>query len=274
MPLDQQGALAPLGGALLAPIAAGNAFEQTVQRLLQVIKLGIVPPGERLPPERELAQRLGVSRAKLRDALRELGHAGQVEVRRGRAGGTFVRPPLPFGMSSSDLSSSDLSSSDLSSSDLSPAGVSPTGGGTGDPAPPTAQQVEDVLTCRWVLEVGAVELAAAAPLSAAARSTLTGHLEAACSAGQVEYRRLDSRLHLALAELTGSASVIRSVAESRMQANLLLDRIPLLGPNLSHSNAQHRAIVGAVLRGDPAAARASMIEHLAGTAALLRGFLT
>lgn len=247
----QRGTPAPLGGALLRPIAAGNAFEQTVERLLQMIKLGIVPPGERLPPERELALRLGVSRVKLREALRELGRAGHVEVHRGRAGGTFVLSPggSPVG-----------SQTDPTAANRLPA--------------PTALEVEDVLTCRWVLEVGSAERAAAAPLTATARSALTGHLDAACAATEVDYRRLDSRLHLALAELTGSPSLLRAVADARMQANVLLDRIPLLAPNLSHSNAQHRVIVAAVLRGDPTAARALMIEHLAGTAALLRGFLT
>ena len=241
---DRQGPSAPLGGALLRPIAAGNAFEQTVERLLQMIKLGIVPPGERLPSERELALRLGVSRVKLREALRELDRAGQVEVRRGRAGGTFVLPASAAGEND-------------------------------DPSPvPTAQEVHDILTCRWVLEVGAAEVAATAPRSAAARSARSAHLDAVCGSGDVDYRRLDSRLHLALAELTGSPSLIRDLADARMRVNLLLDRIPLLGPNLSHSNAQHRAIVAAVLRGDPAAARAAMIEHLDGTAALLRGFLT
>ena len=36
-------------GALLGPVRAGNAFEETVERLLTVIKLGVVAPGERFP---------------------------------------------------------------------------------------------------------------------------------------------------------------------------------------------------------------------------------
>jgi DNA-binding FadR family transcriptional regulator len=58
-----------------------------------------------------------------------------------------------------------------------------------------------------------------------------------------------------------------------MRINELLDAIPLLPPNLDHSNAQHDEIVAAILRGDPPAARQAMAEHLAGTAALLRAFL-
>ena len=43
-------------GAAFRPVKNGNAFEQTVERLMQAIKLGMVSQGERLPPERELAE--------------------------------------------------------------------------------------------------------------------------------------------------------------------------------------------------------------------------
>ena len=85
--------------ALLGPVRAGNAFEETVERMLTVIKLGLVAPGDRFPPERELAALLGVSRLTLREAIRALQQSGFVESRRGRFGGTFVTyeqpPPDP-----------------------------------------------------------------------------------------------------------------------------------------------------------------------------------
>ncbi len=57
---------------------------------------------------------------------------------------------------------------------------------------------------------------------------------------------MDSRLHLAIAEVdAASASLTTAVADVRMRINDLLDRIPLLPPNLDHSNAQHEAIVTA-----------------------------
>src|SRR6266542_2185843 len=82
---------------VLRPVRAGNAFEETVERLLTVIKLGVVGPGERFPSERDLAAQLGISRITLREAIRELQQAGFIESRRGRSGGTFVtyRPPTP-----------------------------------------------------------------------------------------------------------------------------------------------------------------------------------
>ena len=83
--------------AVLGPVRSQNAFEETVERLLAVIKLGVVGPGERFPAERELAALLGVSRITLREAIGDLRDAGYVESRRGRFGGTFVTytPPAP-----------------------------------------------------------------------------------------------------------------------------------------------------------------------------------
>ncbi|MFC7716342.1 FadR/GntR family transcriptional regulator [Nonomuraea recticatena] len=82
---------------MLRPVRAGNAFEETVERLLQAIKLGMVAQGEKLPPERELAVQLGISRVTLREAIRALQEAGYLDVRRGRYGGAFViyAPPPP-----------------------------------------------------------------------------------------------------------------------------------------------------------------------------------
>ncbi|WP_245960095.1 FadR/GntR family transcriptional regulator [Prauserella flavalba] len=229
------------GEALFRPVRAGNAFEETVERLLQAVRLGVVGAGERLPAERELAERLGVSRVTLREAIRALADAGYVESRRGRYGGTFVNEVLPV------------------------------------PPSPTRERdpgaLEDTLALRHVLETGAAELAAARSLSPADRRHLTGTLAEACTTSIDDYRRRDSRLHLAIAEVTGSASLTSALADVRMRVNQLLDEIPLLEPNLEHSNAQHEAIVDAILAGDPAAARGAMAEHVEGTASLLRGFL-
>ncbi|MEV6826458.1 GntR family transcriptional regulator [Amycolatopsis sp. NPDC051102] len=230
------------GEALFRPVRAGNAFEETVERLLQAIRLGVVGAGDRLPSERELAERLGVSRVTLREAIRALSDAGYVESRRGRYGGTFVNESLP-----------------------------------GPPEPDgkvDAVALEDALSLRYVLETGAAEMAAARSLSPADRQHLTGTLAEAASAELDDYRRKDSRLHLAIAEVTASGSLTTAMADARTRVNQLLDRIPLLPPNLEHSNAQHEAIVDAILAGDAPAARQAMAEHIEGTASLLRAFLS
>lgn len=81
-------------------IRSGNMYEGCVERVLSAVKLGLVSPGDRLPAERDLVVRLGVSRVTLRGALRSLTETGWVEVRRGRHGGACVRRPhvvaIPF----------------------------------------------------------------------------------------------------------------------------------------------------------------------------------
>ena len=80
---------------LLTRIKGGNAYEETVERLLQTIRLGLIHPGEQLPPERELASMLNVSRDTVRDATSSLADAGYLVIRRGRYGGTFIADELP-----------------------------------------------------------------------------------------------------------------------------------------------------------------------------------
>jgi DNA-binding FadR family transcriptional regulator len=232
---------------LLRPVRAGNGFEEALQQILRVLGLGLVPGGGRLPAERELAARLGVSRVTLREVLKVLQDEGLVESRRGRYGGTFVRPrPEPAdGGARAELRRRI-------------AGV----------------DVEDTLRLREVLDVGAAGLCAEdGPGPAAAgrlRTALAGTREARLS----DYRRADTLLHLTLAELSGSPSLAASYAAVRAAVNGLLDCVPLLVRNLEHSQAQHTALVDAVLAGDADGAREVMREHCAGTAALVRGFLS
>jgi len=228
--------------ALFRPVRSGNAFEDTVARLLQTVRLGIVAPGDALPSERELATRFSVSRDTVREAIKELADAGYLVSRRGRYGGTFVSESLP------------------STAPERPARLNP-------------EEIDDVLGLREILEVGAVRAAARRSLPAFDREALYTWLTDTAAAGPEDYRRLDSRLHLAIAELAGMPSLVSLVADSRSRLNDLLDRIPLLAPNIAHSNQQHAAIVDAILRGDEDAAAVAMLEHLAGSAALLRGFL-
>ena len=61
-----------------------------MEQLGTAIRLGVYPLGTTLPPERELAARLEVSRATLREAMAALREAGLVETTRGRGGGTVV----------------------------------------------------------------------------------------------------------------------------------------------------------------------------------------
>ena len=227
--------------ALLRPVRPLNAFEDTVERLLQTIRLGVLQPGESLPPERELAARLGVSRDTVRDAIKSLSDAGYLVSRRGRYGGTFLAEALPTP--------------------------------SGDEVRFGRADIDDALSLREILEVGAARMAASRTLTAIEREALWSRLADVRGADPEDYRRLDSRLHLAIAEAAGVPSLMPLVAQNRMRLNELLDRIPLLPRNIAHSDEQHEAIVIAILAGDADSAAQTMTAHVWGSAALLRGFL-
>lgn len=226
---------------LLRKIRSGNAFEETVERILQTIRLGLAHPGDRLPAERDLAQLLEVSRDTIREATSSLAEAGYLVIKRGRYGGSFVADTLP----AEEATKTKISH----------------------------KEIEDILQFREVVECGAAQLAANADLSKEVRVALWRAHEETSQAKSGEYRRFDSRLHLLIAEITGSGKLVTEVAYSRMRVNELLDQIPLLPPNISHSNKQHEEVISAVLRGDSNTAREAMRDHLNGSAALLRGFL-
>jgi len=227
------------------PVRSGNAFEDTVARLLQAVRLGIVEPGGALPPERDLAVRFSVSRDTVRDAIRSLSDAGYLVSRRGRYGGTFVSERLPA-----------------------------EGGAAPQAAVPTPAEIDDVLGLREILEVGAARAAAGRSLSADDRDLLWQRLTETNEAVASDYRRLDSRLHLTIGQLVGTPTLVTLMADNRTRVNELLDHIPLLPTNIAHSNRQHEAVVAAILTGNRDRAAQAMSEHLEGSAVLLRGFLS
>ena len=117
---------------VLRPVRAGNGFEEALEQILQVVRLGLVPGGERLPAERELAERLGISRVTLREVLKVLQDQGLVE--------SAARPVRRHVR----------------------AARAPTAAGEDELRRRSAEvDVEDVLRFREVLEVGAAGLCAA-----------------------------------------------------------------------------------------------------------------
>jgi len=77
----------------LAPVRRTKVYEEVAERIRRLIVEGRLHPGDRLPPERELAEHLGVSRTSVRDAIRVLELIGLLEPRQGD--GTVVRDRTP-----------------------------------------------------------------------------------------------------------------------------------------------------------------------------------
>jgi GntR family transcriptional repressor for pyruvate dehydrogenase complex len=76
------------------PVATRRTFEEAVEQIAVKVKSGDLHVGDRLPSERELAAQMRISRPTLREAVKVLGEAGVLEVRRGQSGGIFVASEL------------------------------------------------------------------------------------------------------------------------------------------------------------------------------------
>jgi GntR family transcriptional repressor for pyruvate dehydrogenase complex len=227
--------------AVFAPVSSQTAFEETVDRIGTAIKLGLLPPGTRLPAERELCTRLGIARSTLRQALVALGQSGHLHATRGRGGGTFVADPQP------------------------PAAP---------PSPELLAAWRDVCDQRMVVEVGVAVLAAerASAEELAELQELVGALD-----GMLEdfpsYRKADVRFHVLLAQCTGSGRLIGEMTEVQGAMTELISLIAHPPEVLDSSNAQHRRLLAALRRRDESAAAREMAEHLRGTEHILAGLL-
>jgi DNA-binding FadR family transcriptional regulator len=232
---------APPADAVFAPVRSQTAFEETVDRLATAVKLGLLPPGSRLPAERELCARLGIARSTLRQALTALTQSGHVFATRGRGGGTFVSDPLP-------------------------------------PADPPSAQVlarwRETCDERLAIELGVAVLAArrAGDAEVDTLDALAAALDDALK-DFATYRHLDVRLHVGLAEATGSVSLVRAMTDAQGAMTDLISYIAHPPEVLSSSNAQHRRLLVAVRERDEMLAARVITEHLRATEHILAGLL-
>lgn len=232
--------------AVLRPVRAHHAFESCVEQLGTAIRLGVYPRGSALPPERDLATRLHVSRATLREAMVALREAGLVQTKRGRGGGTVVtlKPQTPSARAAARISAA------------------------------RRRKWLDSLDFRRIVEPGAAQLAAQIDLTETRRAQLElAHQDVAAARKPAEHRQADSRFHLTVAAMTESPQLIEAVTSVQATLHEMLSAIPVLHPNIAHSDRQHAAVARAILGHKPDRARRAMEQHCDDTAALLRGLL-
>lgn len=230
------------------PVSWRSAFDETVERLYQVIKLGPLGPGTQLPSERELVSRLGVSRTTLREAIRALQQAGLLETKRGRSGGTFV------------AASDDGILSKGEAQKL---------------ARKMGDELTDALDLRSAVEPKASELAAVRA-SDADIELLTAVQEASMEASADEIRVTDSALHIAIAHVANSPHLLQ--AELMVQAKLhdllaFMAVVPTRRLEARVSSRRHEKIVKAIADRDPEAAYEAAKEHIAATEELFQDVL-
>lgn len=222
---------------LFSQVSSGRVSRQIIERLGDAIRAGELAPGHRLPPERELAERFGVSRVSVRDALRSLEALGLIEVRIGAGGGPIVRAP---GAEVVEQSLTNL----LLTSTLSPV---------------------DIAEARLLLDFGTVALVAARATDAdfdALGQMLVGarrHLaEGTYTPG------MSGQWHLRLAEATRNPAIALVVAAVRGSMSMSVVRLssPRSGDWNRTAIEQHEEILGALRSRDGRRAQALMAAHL------------
>lgn len=72
------------------PIKPKRVFEEICERIRDALSSGALRPGDKLPPERELAEQFGVSRTAVREAFRSLERSGLIGLQKGAKGGAFI----------------------------------------------------------------------------------------------------------------------------------------------------------------------------------------
>lgn len=218
------------GGASLGRVEVPVAADVVSDRLRRAIHIGTFLPGDRLPPERELAAQLGVSRVTLREALRALEHESLIKLaRRGPGGGAEIREPQA-GLFHAELRG-------------------------------RRAELEAVFEFRAICEAAAAALAAERRSDAdikrldATLDALTDEI----SPG--DFRAADNEFHLAIAEAAGNRRLLQAVEDSRAEMFKPLDTIPF-EVILPSTLKQHGQIRAAIDRRRVAASGRLMREHV------------
>lgn len=227
-----------------SPIRQGSVSGLIAQRILDAIAEERLSAGDRLPPERELAARLGVGRPTLREALGVLKAQGRLDIRHGA--GVFVADPEDTRKLRSALYAEGI-------------------------------DIEELFDMREVLELPAAEWAARKQDrdKLAAVGEAFEILTKASTQPEVDWRhlqQLDAAFHLRIVEAAGNRflartqGVLQEILSRGMETTL---RVP---GRLEKSRVDHRRILDALLAGDPGRARTAARTHIRGArrAALVR----
>ena len=215
----------------MEPIRKIAVHELVVQRIRRAIHLGDYLPGDRLPSEREIAERLEVSRETVREAIKVLENEGYVVSRRGAAGGIAVTA-------------------------------------LGGPVARTLARMQEnqesivhLMDFRRANECLAARLAAQLRTKADVKQISHAIEDLKVAEDIPRFRKADARFHLAVAVASRNPYVERAIVDAR-------EAIFLWHGNRSYELVLHTTLSGhqkifdAIAAGDPDGAAAAMGEHL------------
>lgn len=212
-------------------VESRRLYRQIADQVAALIEKGEYGAGERLPPERDLARQLGVSRPSVREALIALEVEGYVEVRVGS--GVYVTGARP------------------------------------EPAPelPADSGPFELIRARWIIEAECAALAAKHATRAQLRAMddALDEMEAQRDRGMMPLGS-DRLFHLRVAEASGNSAlalVVKTLWDQRMGPLFLRLEHHFDTPALwDVAVREHREIAAAISRHDAAAARSAMRRHM------------
>jgi len=218
---------------LAATISRVKLSDGVVEHVKSLIAAGRLRPGDKLPPEREFAATLGVSRTALREAIRSLSLMGLINVRHGEGtfvsalvAGSFMKPLSPMlSMSSADLL--------------------------------------ELIEARRIIESKAVGLCALrASADEVSSIRLLADEMASNTADLEQFNQLDLDFHMALASGSHNsvlAAILETVRDAMYEQVQNVQRLPGAAGRASDFHLQ---IASAVAEGDDVRAEQVMLDHL------------
>ncbi len=220
--------------------------DEAISAIKAMILSGELAPGQRLPPEKELSERLGLSRNSLREAVKSLEVIRVLDVRRGD--GTYVTSLSPSLLLDAMSFVVDVHQD---------------------------ASVLELLEVRRILEPAAAALAATrvTPEDIGQLRELLGRVDESTPVNDLVAH--DMVFHRSVSALSGNDYLTRlldtlsgSTLRARVWRGLTQDGA------LARTLTEHRAIVDALEEGDPALVEAQVLVHVSGVARWLRRALT
>jgi DNA-binding FadR family transcriptional regulator len=229
---------------MFSPVNVDRVSQVIVDQIKALIRDGRLLPGDRLPSERELCQRFGVSRVTVREALRVLEATGLLTIRVGAHGGAFLTSPTTERLSE----------------------------GLADLISVSTLTAANVTEARIIVELGILPLAVerATDEDIAALFEMVDDAEQELEAGAYDVE-MSAAFHIRVAQCTHNPAIAMLVQSFHGPLLMSLAEAHQSAPMNSRGIDEHRKLSQAIKDRDLAAAREIATTHLDRTARRIRG---
>ncbi len=246
-PEDQPDPIVPVHDPRLRafrPIHLRRASEEVVEVLVDAIRSGLYQPGDVLPPERDLAARLEISRVPVREAIKVLRDQGIVSTRRGKNGGTVVESLANVPRLLAQLHDDPMSN------------------------------MRSLLELRRLLELPCTLLASrtASDEDLDRLEELVDQLGRSLDRPHAEIVEVDVRFHIAVAQTTGNRPLAEALRTVLNQIVVVRSLFPFGFVEIGRSFENQRTLMDALRARDAVRIRAELDDHLSSLEEVVLGF--